>query len=141
MSAAAAVALVGLAACGGTSSAAEPPTVASSRMATATPRATDPASPGPTQALTWYGFTNGPAGFVVPQGLTVVYRIDQPNVVTAFFPASDGPHLASWLAAQLPAMGYRVEGASADSVVFSGSVWSGAFTSDSQVSALTLRRN
>ena len=105
-------------------------------------RASTPAVPkGPTQALRWYGFANGPAGFVMPQGLTVVYRIDQPNVVTAFFPASEGQHLAGWLAAQLPGMGYRVEGASADSVVFSGSVWSGAFTSDSQVSALTLRRN
>jgi len=133
--------LGGLAGCGSTSSAAEPAAVASPSRG-ATPRPSEPsASRGPTQALRWYGFANGPAGFVVPQGLTIVYRIDQPNVVTAFFPASEGPHLASWLASQLPAMGYRVDAASADSVVFSGSAWSGAFTSDSQVSALTVRRN
>ena len=139
---AAVVAVTALAGCGGTSSAAEPGTLASGAVSAAAPRPSDGAgSRGPTQSLGWYGFTHAPAGVVLPRGLSVVYRIDQPNVVTAFFPASDGPRLAAWLAEQLPTMGYRVEGASVDSVVFSGSTWSGAFTSDSQVSALTLRRN
>jgi len=133
-------ALAALAGCAETSSAAEPASVAPAAVSSA--RVSAPAVPkGPTQALRWYGFTNGPAGFVVPQGLTVVYRIDQPNVVTAFFAASEGPQLAAWLAAQLPGMGYRVQGSSADSVVFAGPAWSGAFTSDSKISALTLRRN
>ncbi|MDA8439813.1 MAG: hypothetical protein M0Z51_13270 [Propionibacterium sp.] len=128
-------ALLLLAGCGATGSAAE----AAARTSAAKVPAAGVVQAASTRGLQAYGFTYAPAGFVLPQGLDIVYAIDQPNVVTAFFPAADGGHLATWLAANLPAMGYHVQASSADSVVFSGTTWSGAFTSDSDIAALTLR--
>lgn len=132
---AAVAALLLLAGCGNAGSAAE----AAARSSAVKVPAAGVAQAASTRGLQAYGFSHAPAGFVLPQGLDILYKIDQPNVVTAFFPAADGAHLATWLAANLPAMGYQVQGSSADSVVFSGTTWSGAFTSDSDIAALTLR--
>lgn len=103
------------------------------------------ATPGPadvtTVPLTVYGITDGPPEFRLPAGLVVLDVLDQPNVVTLVMGPDAGPTLAAWLRQHLASFGYRVDAASRDSVVFSGRVWSGAFTSDRRLSGLTLRRN
>ena len=87
------------------------------------------------------GVINGPAEFRLPAAVRPTRTIDQPNVVTLFFAASSGHSLADYLVAELPTMGFRVDAAKDGSVVFSGTEWSGSFTTDDQISALTLRRN
>lgn len=95
----------------------------------------------PTVALINYGIVNGPTGFRLPAGLSVVDRIDQANVVTLVLTPASASTLANWLATDLPEQGYSVQGASADSVVFSGPAWSGAFTRSNELAGLTLRKN
>ncbi len=103
---AAVAALLLLAGCGNAGSAAE----AAARSSAVKVPAAGVAQAASTRGLQAYGFSHAPGGFVLPQGLDILYKIDQPNVVTAFFPAADGAHLATWLAANLPAMGYQVQG-------------------------------
>lgn len=91
--------------------------------------------------LSAYGIHNGPSDFRLPGTLTIQYVVDQPNVVTLMLDPRDGAELATWLTAALPQLGYQVQGSSPDSVVFSGSQWSGAFTSDAKAAGITLRRN
>lgn len=99
------------------------------------------ARPADSLGLAAYGLIHGPAAFGLPAGLLVEERVDQPNVVTLIFTPDSAATLAGWLTTHLEGMGYRVDASSHDSVVFTGSGWSGAFTGDSQIAGLTLRRD
>ncbi len=91
-------------------------------------------------ALSAYAISHGPAVFGLPAGLTVVQKVDQPNVVTLVLTAESSKNLESWLVKNLPTMGYRIDGSGGDSVVFTGVEWSGAYTRTDSVAGLTLRR-
>ena len=94
--------------------------------------------PGAT-SLRDVGFTHAPEGFGLPNGVTVVPVSNQLNVITAGFSPEDGVVVLAFLKAHLPEMGYRITGASDDSVVFRGNPWHGAFTMSATTALLTLR--
>ncbi len=125
--------ILGLAAC----SAAEQPVPTTDRSASPT----STALPAGAVSLTGLGFRNGPTGEVfVPESAEISYRVDQPNVVTLIFAQPSGPKLVDFYSTSLPARGFTVTGASADSLTFTRPGWEGSFTSTDEVSGLTLRR-
>ena len=86
------------------------------------------------------GFTNGPSYLLVPRGVVIKERVDQPNVVTLVLTWPDGPTVARYLTGNVEAMGFRLVASSSDSVVFADDHWDGAFTSVDGLAGLTLRR-
>ncbi|RCK68995.1 hypothetical protein DT076_13905 [Desertihabitans brevis] len=87
------------------------------------------------------GLTHGPVDLVtLPEDVTVLERIDQPNVITLVLTAEDGPPSAAHLEQTLPDVGYTVDATGGGSLLFSGPGWSGAFTTSTEVSGLTLRQ-
>lgn len=109
-----------------------------------------PAPPTPTPvpvpaggvSLAQLGFRNGPAASItLPASAELLRQVDQENVLTATFIRPGAAELAGWLRTNLPAAGYRITADQGDSLVFAGPGWTGAFTADNGVSALTLRKN
>lgn len=87
------------------------------------------------------GWNNGPAAQVsLPEKVQISQRVDQSNVITAVLDAPDGPTTAQWLARTLPEGGFTVTDHSERAVLFTGHGWDGSFTSNPEVSAITLRR-
>lgn len=89
------------------------------------------------------GFVHGPGELLLPAGLSITSRIDQPNVVTLTMPTTDGDVLEQWFTTRLPD-GWVVEAARGSSVLFhgpdqDGARWEGATTCSEQTCALTLR--
>lgn len=111
-----------------------------------TPGASAVATPGPdARSLRELGLRNGPEAFWLPREVTVRERIDQPNVVTLSFDASEGPALARYLSEHLAEMGWDVTADRNGSLLFTTDDWRGAFTTPTAgesagLAALTLRR-
>lgn len=115
--------------------------------AAAPPPAPDPtptpvAVPAGGVSMAQLGFRNVPAASItLPAGVQILRQVDQENVLTATFAAPSPAELAGWLRTSLPQAGFRITADRGDSLVFTGPGWSGAFTADNGVSALTIRRN
>jgi hypothetical protein len=76
----------------------------------------------------------------LPDDLVITYRVDQPNVVTLVLSPSDSRRVLAHLQANLGAEHAVITGSSGDSLTFDLQGWQGAFTSNDQQAALTLRR-
>ncbi|WP_394275319.1 hypothetical protein [Luteococcus sp.] len=99
--------------------------------------------PADSTTLAHRGFVHGPGELLLPAGLSITSRIDQPNVVTLTMPTTDGDVLEQWFTTRLPD-GWVVEAARGSSVLFHGpdsdhSRWEGAATCSEQTCALALR--
>lgn len=127
---------VGLGAASGCSTPGVTPSPSSSASASS---AAAPSLPPGSTSLRDLGFTNAPAGFAIPVGVTVVSGVNEVSVITAQFSADDGPAVLAFLLANLAAMGHPITASSADSVVFGGDPWHGAFTMNAATALLTLR--
>ena len=102
---------------------------------------TPPASaPGGGQLLRERGITHGPANFALPADVTPTRIIDQPNVVTLVFLPADGARVLDYLVMHAAALGLTKVVTGNDSLVFSVGGWDGGFTTSSDISGLTLRR-
>lgn len=87
------------------------------------------------------GLTHGPVDQItLPESVTVLERIDQPNVITLVLAAEDGVPAAEHLVATLPDAGFEVTASVPGSLTFTGPGWDGAFTTSAEVSGFTLRR-
>lgn len=98
------------------------------------------AAPAGTVTLRDLGWRNGPAARVVlPAGVVVTRRIDQPNVVSAFGRGADGEAVSRALAGSLPGMGWTVTAQGGGSIVFSDDRHDGTYTASAEVWGLTIR--
>ena len=130
----AALVALGLGLAGCSAAPAPPPT------ATLSPSAWPaPGLPAGSTALRDLGFSNAPEDFGLPPGVRVTPISNQLSVITAGFSPADGATVLAFLKAHLPEMGYAITAASADSVVFAGQTWHGAFTMSPAIALLTLR--
>ena len=134
----AAVALVAAVCLGWTGCSAAPAPAPTSSASPPTSSRSPLLPPGAT-TLRDLGFTNAPEGFALPPGVEVETISNQLNVITAGFSPEDGRTVLAFLTTHLLEMGYRIQAASDDSVVFTGTVWHGAFTMSPTIALLTLR--
>ncbi|MDO5286107.1 MAG: hypothetical protein Q4G45_04715 [Actinomycetia bacterium] len=99
----------------------------------------EPAPPG-TASLADLGWRNGPASRVLlPSGVSLSRRVDQPNVVSAFGYGSEHQQVRTVLAEQLPRRGWRVTGSGPDALVFEDDQYQGTYTASERVWGLTIR--
>ncbi|AQP45021.1 hypothetical protein [Tessaracoccus flavus] len=85
------------------------------------------------------GFLHAPSGFTVPEGLTIIERVDAANNVTAVVRTSDGGRIADYLRQHLPAMGFTITADRDLSLRFTDGTHDGAFTVTGDLAALSLR--
>lgn len=81
----------------------------------------------------------GPRGLSIPEGASIVEKIDQVNNVTLVFSSPDGAELLSYYRSVLPELGFRITADAGEALLFNDGQWHGAFTVGDKVSALTLR--
>lgn len=113
------------------------------------PPTTRPATARPVPAggvtLAQLGFAHGPRDFSLPEGVRVVQRVDQSNVVTLVMDRPSGPELARWLRERAREEGVAIRADAGDALVYDVGVapgaggWSVAFTGG-EPSGLTLRK-
>ena len=85
------------------------------------------------------GLTNAPEGVSLPKGAVVSDMINMGNNVTAVVVSPSGAEVAEHLRTALPAAGFTITADGADSLLFEGGAWQGAFTVNGEVAALSLR--
>ena len=97
-------------------------------------------APAGTVSLADLGWRNGPANRVLlPSGVTLTRRIDQPNLISAFGYGTDREQIRRLLAQHLPTLGWDVTGSGADALVFGDQQYQGAYTASDEVWGLTIR--
>ena len=108
---------------------------------TPTPTSTSAAVSVPADAVTLrdLGLTNAPEGVSLPKGAVVSDMINMGNNVTAVVVSPSGAEVAEHLRTALPAAGFTITADGADSLLFEGGAWQGAFTVNGEVAALSLR--
>jgi len=89
--------------------------------------------------LTDLGFTNAPPDFSVPAAATMLHGYNIPDLINVIYDGADGPIVHDYLARYLPSMGFRITAQSADSLLWDGPEWTGAFTMTAMQAGLTLR--
>lgn len=91
------------------------------------------------------GFANGPRDFSLPEGVRIVQRVDQPNVVTLVMDRPSGSELAAWLRERAREQGLPLAADAHDALVYDVGAapgaggWAVAFTGG-EPSGLTLRK-
>lgn len=111
---------------------------------------TAPRDPGPPVAvarppdgvsLRQLGFTNGPVDAVfLPVGVQVTRKVDQVNVTTALGPGDLGPAVYAYLKRTLQVGIWVVDTDRDTSLLFHNAGYDGAFTTNTDLWGLTLRR-
>ncbi len=107
-----------------------------------------PASQGPSAvappptgtSLGRLGIRNGPRQFTLPNAARPQFIIDNPNVVTLTFAPTNTQQLVLRVRAELSRLGFVIEADRNDSLLFGSPEWTGSFTADPQIAALTFRR-
>lgn len=104
---------------------------------TPTPVVVTPDTGGP---LTGRGYHNYPAGLVwLPDGVSLTYTADQPNVLIAMGPIGEARAVQDYLTATLPGLGWRITATADDALMFTQGQWRGAFVRGVDSWALTVR--
>lgn len=103
------------------------------------PPLTSSAAPEGGQALSDLGFEHAPAGFPVPRGAAISDRVDSGNNITVVMTAPDGLEVAAFYRRVLPELGFSITADAANSLLFEGGGYEGAFTVSNGYSAVTLR--
>lgn len=85
------------------------------------------------------GFQHAPSGFSVPEGLSIVERVDAANNVTLIVRTDDGDRISDYLRQHLAAMGFTITADEGLSILFTNATHDGAFTVTGDVAALSLR--
>lgn len=98
------------------------------------------AVPSGGQRLADLGIKHGPEGFSLPTGPAPIRVIDQPNVVTLLYSATDSRTLQGYLEDHQDALGMSEVRSTPGSMTFTLVGWEGGFTTSTEYAGLTLRR-
>lgn len=95
-------------------------------------------------SLAGLGLEHGPAGFLLPEGITVVDQVDHVNNVTLLLEPDDAPVVLAFLRTHLHGSGFRITADGNGSMTFVSdradtAGWSGALASSQNLTGLTLR--
>lgn len=98
-------------------------------------------APPPTgTSLGRLGIRHGPQQFTLPNAARPKFIIDNPNVVTLTFAPTTTQLLVPRVRAELSRLGFVIEADRNESLLFGSPEWTGSFTSDADIAALTFRR-